>query len=1123
MSAAAVAWDQLAMELASAAASFNSVTSGLVGESWLGPSSAAMAAAVAPYLGWLAAAAAQAQRSATQAAALVAEFEAVRAAMVQPALVAANRSDLVSLVFSNFFGQNAPAIAAIEAAYEQMWAIDVSVMSAYHAGASAVASALTPFTAPPQNLTDLPAQLAAAPAAVVTAAITSSKGVLANLSLGLANSGFGQMGAANLGILNLGSLNPGGNNFGLGNVGSNNVGLGNTGNGNIGFGNTGNGNIGFGLTGDNQQGFGGWNSGTGNIGLFNSGTGNIGIGNTGTGNFGIGNSGTSYNTGIGNTGQANTGFFNAGIANTGIGNTGNYNTGSFNLGSFNTGDFNTGSSNTGFFNPGNLNTGVGNTGNVNTGGFNSGNYSNGFFWRGDYQGLIGFSGTLTIPAAGLDLNGLGSVGPITIPSITIPEIGLGINSSGALVGPINVPPITVPAIGLGVSSSGALVGPINVPPITVPAIGLGVSSSGALVGPINVPPITVPAIGLGVSSSGALVGPINVPPITVPAIGLGINSTGALVGPINIPPITLNSIGLELSAFQVINVGSISIPASPLAIGLFGVNPTVGSIGPGSISIQLGTPEIPAIPPFFPGFPPDYVTVSGQIGPITFLSGGYSLPAIPLGIDVGGGLGPFTVFPDGYSLPAIPLGIDVGGGLGPFTVFPDGYSLPAIPLGIDVGGGLGPFTVPAIVVPPVAAPNVLAGVLEHDNDGSGAAVLAALAKLATAVAAQLVAGGLTIIGITGSSGKTSTKDLMAAVLAPLGEVVAPPGSFNNELGHPWTVLRATRRTDYLILEMAARHHGNIAALAEIAPPSIGVVLNVGTAHLGEFGSREVIAQTKAELPQAVPHSGAVVLNADDPAVAAMAKLTAARVVRVSRDNTGDVWAGPVSLDELARPRFTLHAHDAQAEVRLGVCGDHQVTNALCAAAVALECGASVEQVAAALTAAPPVSRHRMQVTTRGDGVTVIDDAYNANPDSMRAGLQALAWIAHQPEATRRSWAVLGEMAELGEDAIAEHDRIGRLAVRLDVSRLVVVGTGRSISAMHHGAVLEGAWGSGEATADHGADRTAVNVADGDAALALLRAELRPGDVVLVKASNAAGLGAVADALVADDTCGSVRP
>jgi UDP-N-acetylmuramoyl-tripeptide--D-alanyl-D-alanine ligase len=427
-----------------------------------------------------------------------------------------------------------------------------------------------------------------------------------------------------------------------------------------------------------------------------------------------------------------------------------------------------------------------------------------------------------------------------------------------------------------------------------------------------------------------------------------------------------------------------------------------------------------------------------------------------------------------------------------------------------------PVGVPAIVVAPQPRPagDGLASVLEHDADGSGAAVLAALAKLAKAVAAELVAGGLTIIGITGSSGKTSTKDLVAAVLDPLGEVVAPPGSFNNELGHPWTVLRATRRTDYLILEMSARHPGNIAALAEIAPPAVGVVLNVGTAHLGEFGSREAIARTKAELPQAVPQSGVVVLNADDPAVAAMAEATAARVVRVSRVGTGDVWAGPVSLDELARPRFTMHAVQggtaAEVRVRLGVYGDHQVGNALCAAAVALECGANVQQVADALAGAGPVSRHRMQVTTRADGVTVIDDAYNANPDSMRAGLQALAWIAHRTDQPRRSWAVLGEMGELGEDAITEHDRIGRLAVRLDVSRLVVVGIGRSMSAMHHGAVMEGSWGP-----------EAVSVTDGDAALALLRAELQPGDVVLVKASNAAGLGALADALAADS--GGPRP
>ncbi|HEX9833537.1 MAG TPA: UDP-N-acetylmuramoyl-tripeptide--D-alanyl-D-alanine ligase, partial [Mycobacterium sp.] len=444
-----------------------------------------------------------------------------------------------------------------------------------------------------------------------------------------------------------------------------------------------------------------------------------------------------------------------------------------------------------------------------------------------------------------------------------------------------------------------------------------------------------------------------------------------------------------------------------------------------------------------------------------------------------------------------------------------------------------PVGVPAIVVDPGVSSTgeKKAGVLEHDVDGSGAAVLAALARLAGAVAAKLVDGGLTIIGVTGSSGKTSTKDLLAAVLTPLGEVIAPPGSFNNELGHPWTVLRATESTDFLVLEMSARHRGNIAALAAIAPPSIAVVLNVGTAHLGEFGSREAIAATKAELPQAVPSSGAVILNVDDSAVAAMADATAARVVRVSRergDQNVDVWADSVTLDELARPRFTLHAGGGQVDVTLAVHGDHQVSNALCAAAVALECGATLEQVAAALAAAGPASRHRMQVATRPDGVTIVDDAYNANPDSVRAGLKALAWMSRgaggqgpRPEGRggprpmgpraqrrggrgRRSWAVLGEMAELGDDAISEHDNIGRLAVRLDVSRLIVIGTGRAMSAMHHGAVMEGSWGS-----------EATMVPDADAALAVLRSELRAGDVVLVKGSNAAGLGALADVLIAD--------
>lgn len=419
-----------------------------------------------------------------------------------------------------------------------------------------------------------------------------------------------------------------------------------------------------------------------------------------------------------------------------------------------------------------------------------------------------------------------------------------------------------------------------------------------------------------------------------------------------------------------------------------------------------------------------------------------------------------------------------------------------------------PVGVPAIVVRPEPVEqrgDSGASVLEHDRDGSGAAVLGALARLAAAVARELVADGLTVVGVTGSSGKTSTKDLLAAVLAPLGEVVAPPGSFNNELGHPWTVLRATRDTDFLVLELSARHPGNIAALAAIAPPSIGVVLNVGTAHLGEFGSRDAIAATKSELPQSVPASGVVVLNADDSAVAAMADKTAARVVRVGRTPEADVWADDVVLDELARPRFTLHHGGAAVHVALAVHGDHQVSNALCAAAVALQCGATVDGVAAVLATAGPVSRHRMAVQTRADGVTVVNDAYNANPDSMRAGLKALAWMASSGDASpRRSWAVLGEMAELGDESIAEHDSIGRLAVRLDVTRLVVVGTGRSMSAMHHGAVMEGSWGN-----------EAVLVPDADAALALLRAELGDGDVVLVKASNSAGLGALAEALLDD--------
>ncbi|WP_054812149.1 UDP-N-acetylmuramoyl-tripeptide--D-alanyl-D-alanine ligase [Nocardia arizonensis] len=435
-----------------------------------------------------------------------------------------------------------------------------------------------------------------------------------------------------------------------------------------------------------------------------------------------------------------------------------------------------------------------------------------------------------------------------------------------------------------------------------------------------------------------------------------------------------------------------------------------------------------------------------------------------------------------------------------------------------------PVGVPAVVVTPkpgtVPATSVA---LAGDSDGSGAAVLAALAALARASVRRLSAAdarsdgapALRVVGVTGSSGKTSTKDLLAAVLAPLGSVIAPPGSFNNELGHPWTALRADESTRFLVLELSARGPGHIAALAEVAPPSIGVVLNVGTAHLGEFGSREAIAQTKGELVEALPADGLAVLNADDPQVAAMASRTSARVVTVGQATSADIRASDIRLDDRARAIFTLHAPQGSVEVRLAVHGEHQVGNALSAAAVALECGADLATVAAALSGATAASARRMDVRTTEDGVTVVNDSYNANPDSVRAALKALVTMAKAGQTPRRSWAVLGEMAELGEESVIEHDRIGRLAVRLDVDRLVVVGTGRPSRAMHQGAVMEGSWGE-----------ESILVPDIGAAMALLDAEVESEDVVLVKASQSVGLWEVAEHLTsrerADDRRGSTE-
>lgn len=405
---------------------------------------------------------------------------------------------------------------------------------------------------------------------------------------------------------------------------------------------------------------------------------------------------------------------------------------------------------------------------------------------------------------------------------------------------------------------------------------------------------------------------------------------------------------------------------------------------------------------------------------------------------------------------------------------------------------------PAVIAPPVETRHGNAYVLAGDKTGEGAAVLEALAKLARHVTDRLK--DLTIVGITGSAGKTSTKDLIAQVLKPVGDVVAPPESFNNELGHPWTALRSTEDTRFLVLELSARGIGHIANLCEVAPPKFGAVLNVGTAHLSEFGSREGIAQGKGELVESLPEDGVAILNADDPLVAGMASRTRAKVVLVGENPSADVRAENIELDEQARASFTLKTAKGDAQVKLSLNGTHQVGNALVAAAIALELGATPAEVADRLGAAERVSAHRMVITDRADGVTVIDDAYNANPDSVRAALKALASIARSTTPARRSWAVLGPMAELGDDAVREHDEIGRLVVRLDISKLVVVG--EAARAMHQGAHLEGSWGD-----------ESVRVPDVDAAVALLQGEVRPGDVVLVKASNAYRLWRIAEALL----------
>ena len=391
----------------------------------------------------------------------------------------------------------------------------------------------------------------------------------------------------------------------------------------------------------------------------------------------------------------------------------------------------------------------------------------------------------------------------------------------------------------------------------------------------------------------------------------------------------------------------------------------------------------------------------------------------------------------------------------------------------------------ALATRPVGAPALLV-----------ADVPAALAALARAVVDRLPA--LTIAAITGSSGKTTTKDLAAQLIETLGPTVSPRNSYNNEIGHPLTVLRVTTETRYLVAEMSARGPGHIAELCQVSPPRLGVVLCVGHAHAGVFGTIDDVARAKAELPAALPASGVAILNTDDPRVLAMAGQTAARVVTFGRSPDADVRATDVTLDEAGRPGFTLRTEAGQAPVRLRLHGEHNVSNALAAAALAGQLGVDLAAVADGLSAATARSRWRMEVTTRPDGVTVINDAYNANPEALTAALSTVAAMA----GGGRALAVLGHMTELGAQEQEAHERVGREAAQAGLAALIVVGD--QAAPMLAGAKADPSW-RGEL----------LQVPDVATAVAAVDRLARPGDVVLVKASRAANLQRVALALTGE--------
>lgn len=402
-----------------------------------------------------------------------------------------------------------------------------------------------------------------------------------------------------------------------------------------------------------------------------------------------------------------------------------------------------------------------------------------------------------------------------------------------------------------------------------------------------------------------------------------------------------------------------------------------------------------------------------------------------------------------------------------------------------------------------AAAGAVLAIVEHPVDAPVSQIIVAdavvaLGELARAVVARVRAGGtLRVVGITGSNGKTTTKNFLARILEPEGETVAPVKSLNNEVGAPVTMLRVTESTRFLVSEFGAAAPGSIAHLAGLVEPDVVVVLMVGMAHAGGFGGIEATAKAKAELIEAASVPGTAVLNIDDPRVAAMQDLATARGLKVVGFGQGaraDVRVRDIDVTA-SGTSCIVEVAGKQLPLRLRVLGAHHISNALAAIAAAHVLGVAPADAVARLETVEIAERWRMQ-PLGSDRVRIINDAYNASPDSMAAALRTLAQITRPEE---RTVAVLGAMTELGESAGEEHDRIGLLAVRLNIQRIVVVGP--EARRLYLAAVGEGSW-----------DSEAVHLPDQDAAFEYLRTELRDGDRVLVKSSNSVGLRHLGDRL-----------